>query len=129
MYKINVDYNPSSKENDLILRGIYESHKHIIGEPDKHFSIFLRDETGEVFGGASASLDTQSVYIDLLWVSDNLRGKGYGKQLIDAVEEEGRKTGCIYSMTDTWDFRKRSANALLIFVSTHLSQLCASREG
>lgn len=105
MYKIIVDHDPSIQDNKILLEGVYNSHKHIVGEPDKSFSIFLKDETGKIFGGIEASFDKESVYINLLWVEDTLRNKGYGKQLIEAAEEEGRQNGCIYSMTDTWDFQ------------------------
>lgn len=105
MYKIIVDHNPNDKDNEIIRKGVFNAHKDIVGEPDKEFSIFLKNEDGKIVGGIQAGLDKQSVYIDLLWVDEALRSHGYGKKLLDAAEQEGIKNGCIYSTTDTWDFQ------------------------
>src|SRR5579871_5862692 len=97
MYKIIVDHAPSQEDNEIIREGLYASQKHIVGEPDQYFSIFLKDENGKVCGGIQASVDTQSVYINLLWIAEKLRNQGYGKKLLDAAEQEAFNHGCIYS--------------------------------
>ena len=105
MYKIEIDYAPTQANNDVIRDGVFKSHEKIIGERDKPFSIFLRDDSEKILGGIQAYLDTQSVYIDLIWVETNLRKQGYGKKLLEAAEQEGIKNGCIFSTLDTWDFQ------------------------
>ena len=89
MYKVVIDYTPNQSDNDAVREGIFASYKNIVGERDKPFSIFLKDDSGKVFGGIQAYIDTQSVYIDILWVEENLREQGYGKKLLDAAEQEG----------------------------------------
>jgi hypothetical protein len=61
MYKIIVDYTPSDDDNAVVREGIIASNEHIIGERDKAFSIFLKNDLGKVFGGIQAFLDTESV--------------------------------------------------------------------
>lgn len=77
----------------------------IVGERDKAFSIFLKNESGEVYGGVQAFLGSESVYIDLLFVEAALQKQGYGTQLLAAVEQEALKNGCVFSLVDTWDFQ------------------------
>ncbi len=105
MYKVVVDYTPSDVDNDVVREGVIAFNETIIGERDKAFSIFFKNDEGKVFGGIQAFLGTESVYIDVLWVEENLRKQRYGTKLLDAVEQEAIKNGCIFSLVDTWDFQ------------------------
>jgi GNAT superfamily N-acetyltransferase len=105
MYKVIVDYDPRQVDKDTVSDGVFAAHAHLIGEKDKTFSVFLKNDVGQVLAGAQVSFDAESVYIDSLWVDDALRDKGYGKQLLNAVEQEAIKQGCHLSTTNTWDFQ------------------------
>ena len=105
MYKVVVDYTPSLADNDVLREGIIAFNETIIGERDKACSIFLKNDSGKVFGGIQAFLDTESIYIDVLWVEGSLRKQGFGTKLLDAAEREAIKNGCIFSILDTWDFQ------------------------
>jgi ribosomal protein S18 acetylase RimI-like enzyme len=43
--------------------------------------------------------------ISLLWVKEDLRSKGYGQHLMEAVEEEARKRGVKNAFLDTFSFQ------------------------
>lgn len=103
MYDIVVDYTPSEKDNSVVMEGILAYHESLVGERDTSFSIFLKNELGKVFGGVQAFLGSESVYIDVLWVSEPLRKQGYGTKLLETVENEACKNGCVFSLVDTWD--------------------------
>lgn len=105
MYKVVVDYAPAEADNAVVREGIIASNENILGERDKAFSIFLKNDLGKVFGGIQAFFDTESVYIDVLWVEKDLQKQGYGTKLLDAAEREASKNGCIFSLVDTWDFQ------------------------
>jgi len=105
MYKVVVDYKPSEADNAVVSEGILAFNEKILGQRDKEFSIFLKDESGKVFGGIQVFLDTESIYIDTLWVEESLQKQGYGKKLLDAAEREAKKNGSTYSTVDTWDFQ------------------------
>jgi len=105
MYKVVVDYTPSEADNAVVTEGITASIENIVGERDKAFSIFLKNDSGKVFGGIQAFLDTESVYIDVLWVEESLQKQGYGTKLLGAAEREAIENGCTFSLVDTWDFQ------------------------
>jgi GNAT superfamily N-acetyltransferase len=105
MYKIIVDYAPSEADNAVVREGIIASNEKIVGERDKTFSVFLKNDSGKVFGGIQAFLGSESIYIDVLWVERNLQKQGYGTKLLGAAEREAIKNGCIFSTVDTWDFQ------------------------
>ena len=45
------------------------------------------------------------LYVDLLWVKDELRKKGYGQRLMDLLEDEARKLGAKNAYLDTFSFQ------------------------
>ena len=105
MYKVVVDHEPTEADNAVVSEGIVAFNEKIIGERDRAFSIFLKNESGKVFGGIQAFFDSESIYIDVLWVEDTLKKQGYGTKLLEAAEQEAIKNGCVFSLVDTWDFQ------------------------
>ena len=105
-YTITVDYAPSQADNAVVQEGLILSYELLMGESrDKEFSIFIKNATGEIVGGMQAHFDTESVYIEMLWVAEQLRKQGFGKKMLDAAEQEAVKNGCKYSTLDTWSFQ------------------------
>ncbi len=45
------------------------------------------------------------LYIDLLWVKDELRGRGYGRRLLTLAENEARQRGAKNAYLDTFSFQ------------------------
>jgi GNAT superfamily N-acetyltransferase len=105
MYKVVVDYVPSQADNEVVREGLIKCYEAQFGQRDKQFSIFLKSDSGKVFGGLQAFMDTESLYIDVLWVEENLRKQGYGAKLLGAAEREAIENGCLFSQVDTWDFQ------------------------
>ncbi len=103
--KVVVDYTPSEADNAVVSEGIIASNARILGERDTPFSIFLKDDAGTVFGGVQAYLDSESVYIDTLWVEEKHQNKGYGTKLLAAVEAEATKNKRHYITVDTFHFQ------------------------
>lgn len=63
MYKVIVDYAPTQADNAVVTEGVVAFNENIVGERDKAFSVFLKNDSCKVFGGIQAFLDTESVYI------------------------------------------------------------------
>jgi len=45
------------------------------------------------------------LYVDLLWIEEELRGRGYGHRLLTRVEDEARKFGAKHAYLDTFSFQ------------------------
>lgn len=105
MYQVIVDYTPNHSDNDVVREGLIKCYEAQFGERDKQLSIFLKSDSGTVFGGIQAFMDSEAIYIDALWIEENLRKQGYGTQLLGAAEREAIQNGCIFSLVDTWDFQ------------------------
>ncbi len=70
-------------------------------------AIFLRDTAKNLVGGISAETLWGWLTIDLLWVSETLRAQGYGRILLETLEEEARARGCRFVQLRTWDFQAK----------------------
>ncbi|MFT4797264.1 MAG: GNAT superfamily N-acetyltransferase [Candidatus Azotimanducaceae bacterium] len=53
------------------------------------FGFAFRDDTGQVLAGLGGSSIWEWLLINFIWVSDELRGQGYGSKLLLAAEVEG----------------------------------------
>jgi len=73
----------------------------LLNLPDDDIAIFLRDEQGRIQGGVIGEVDWGVLYVDLLWVQDDLRGKNYGRALMHTIEQIALQQGLphVYLMT------------------------------
>ena len=65
----------------------------------------LQDSEQEIAGGILGEVYWGWLYIDLLWVKDELRGHGYGHRLLTQIEDEARKLGAQNAYLDTFSFQ------------------------
>lgn len=63
----------------------YES-SHGIDVNYKKFALILRNESGDVLGVLNAFTAFSEIYIDDMWVHSAHRGKGYGRKLLQELE-------------------------------------------
>lgn len=67
--------------------------------------IFLRDEQDRILGGLLGVFYWGWCSIEYLWVSEELRGQGYGSALLEMAEAEARKRGTTNINLDTMSFQ------------------------
>ncbi|WP_058973282.1 GNAT family N-acetyltransferase [Type-D symbiont of Plautia stali] len=70
---------------------------------NKPLAIIVRDEHGVVLGGMLGRTYLGLLFIDLVYLPPEIRGKGIGSQILKRVEDEGRERGCktavLYTIT------------------------------
>lgn len=76
--------------------------------PDDQFQpllILVRDAGGRIVAGLVGGTYWGWLYTEILWVAEDLRGKGYGQSLLAAAESEAVRRGCRSAHLDTMDFQ------------------------
>lgn len=68
-------------------------------------NFFLRDTGDEVVGGLLGGIWGGVLFIRILWVSEALRGQGFGRRLLNMAERRGMERGCRHVFLDTFDFQ------------------------
>ena len=68
-------------------------------------NLILKDHEGQIYGGVLGRFYRFALYIHVLWVSEQLRGNGYGSKLLEEIELISRSKGCKLIHLDTWNFQ------------------------
>ena len=71
----------------------------------KPLAVQIKNTQGEIMAGASGRTFGDWLMLSTLWVSDELRGKGVGSQILFAFEEAGKMRGCNKCLLDTLNFQ------------------------
>lgn len=106
-FKITREENPSSADIDLLERRLDEHIEEIFGlRTLTQTAFFVRDESGEIVGGVNGNYGPFGwLYINALWVRADLRGHGYGRQLMKLIEDEAIEHGCRNAFLNTLSFQ------------------------
>ena len=75
--------------------------------PDQGQSIcfVLKSPDQEVVGGVIGATHWDWLYIDLMWIKEELRGRGYGQHLLTLAEDAARQLGAKNAYLDTFSFQ------------------------
>lgn len=65
----------------------------------------LQGPDEEIAGGVIGVVYWDWCSVELMWVREDLRGRGYGQRLLARVEAEARKRGARHAHLDTFSFQ------------------------
>jgi len=106
--QLTITANPSAQDLDEVKAGLINFNAQYINIDEiKPIALFFTDDNGKKLAGLTGSTAGNWLRIDMLWVSETLRGQGVGSQLIQAAEQEARARGCRYAQVDTASFQAR----------------------
>ena len=71
----------------------------------KLLGILLKDHRGQTIGGLWGRSAYEWLFVELLFVPEELRGQGFGTSLIRKAEEIARGRNCTGVWLDTFDFQ------------------------
>lgn len=90
----------------IIGQGITDFNTQQAGDDQaKNICFVLKDHEGEVVGGVIGTTYWEWLSIELMWLREDLRGQGYGHQLLALAEDEGRRRGATHAHLDTFSFQ------------------------
>ena len=116
---ITIDSSPQDRDINVIYQGL--SSYHATSFPDaqeQSLACYLRDEQGHIVGGVTGSLLYTSFYIKFLWLPETLRGLGYGRQLMTALEKAIMKQGVTHIFVDTFSNQAPNFYLKLDYIET-----------
>lgn len=110
LYKIK---ESTKDEEDLVWKGIIQYNSAVIHLKQIASEIpvnrVLKDKDGNVIGGINCILFYcwNTLYIDMLWISENHRKSGHGSKLLNEVERIAREEKCTLIHLETMDFQAK----------------------
>ena len=105
-YKIVNLEKPDETAWSLIGGGLHQFNIQQAG--DDHgkplcFVLYAPDQ--ELVGGIIGETHWEWLYVNLMFLREDLRGRGYGQRLLRLAEEEARKRGAKNAYLDTFSFQ------------------------
>lgn len=105
-YQIAYVDKPEESVWGIIGRGVGSYNEQQAGENKfQRLCFALHAPDQEIVGGVLGELYWDWLYIDLLWVKDDLRGRGFGRRLMTIAENEARQHGAKNVYLDTFSFQ------------------------
>lgn len=95
--------------HEVIRHGVYRFNEPHAGPANRqHLSVTIRDpDTGAAIGGFWGETGRGWMVTEWLFVPEQLRGSGLGRQVMQAAEEEALRRGCIGARVETYSFQAR----------------------
>lgn len=82
-------------------------YRHVRTDPPQPLDLFLRAESGEIVGGLVADTYWNWLVVEDFWLHTDLRGRGYGRQLLALAEATAQARGCHHAQLTTYSFQAR----------------------
>jgi len=105
-YRLVLEYPPSDEDVQVVQSGL---NAHNLAQPGiggmQSLAAFIRSAGGQIVGGVSGRTWGEVLDIRQVWVHDDVRGMGYGRQLMQLIEAEAVKCGCRVAVLDTYSFQ------------------------
>ena len=103
--KLRLENTDSKKTQELgnLIRAYNQSKRET--SKSEPLNIYVEDEQGNLLAGLVAETFGYWLEIEYLYVSEDLRGKGIGSEILNRAEQEARERKCKYSFVNTFQFQ------------------------
>ena len=107
-YSLTVEETPRGEDVSVLSQGLTtHALPYTQGPGFQPLGVFLRAANGTIVGGVWGQVNWNWVHIGLVWVAEALRGTGYGRQLIAAMEHAAKERDCSAAHLDTFSYQAR----------------------
>ena len=111
--KIELTTSPSAEDAKTISQGLVnfnlETIKGLEAQSSEiNFSVFARDDNGNITGGLRATCFWNTLHIELLWVSDEARRMGTGSTLLEKAELFAIEQGVELALLESTSWQAKS---------------------
>lgn len=105
-YHIVFVEDPEQSARGIIGRGVRDFNEQHAGDNRfQRLCFVLTAPDQAIVGGVIGEVYWEWLHVDLLWVRDELRGRGYGHRLLTLLEQEARQRGARHAYLDTFSFQ------------------------
>jgi len=110
--RIEIELAPSQSDKDALSHGIMGFNDEAIDdlEPvdvEQRFHVMARDIAGVLQGGIRATCYWNTLHLELLWLSEDARGSGVGRKLIDQAEAFAVENNCENAFVETTSWQAK----------------------
>ena len=104
--RLSIEKNPSWEDRDAIDNGLGAYNAAFLRDNSyDYFGILVRSDAGATRAGLIGHIYAGWLFVNLLWVHDDLRRGGIGGGLLAEAERRGATLGCHSVWLDTFSFQ------------------------
>jgi GNAT superfamily N-acetyltransferase len=104
-FELIVEDDPDPDHDRQLRDGLNRFNAARVGaDVRRPLGVFCR-QRDRIVGGVVGYTQWQWLFVSHLWVDDVIRRQGSGRQLMRAIEDEGRRRGCRCAWLDTFSFQ------------------------
>jgi ribosomal protein S18 acetylase RimI-like enzyme len=104
-----ITFECSNEDVEFLWKGIVEYNTTVgplLNYPKyEPYRIVVRDEHNTIKAGILTKIYLKSMYVELLWVSPEMRKERFGTKLLTMAEEYAQKNDCTFIALDTFSFQ------------------------
>lgn len=105
-YSITLEAEMKASDVNVIMQGLLSFNSlHTDGATPQYLVVTVRDDNKEVVGGLVGATYLGWLHVHALWLPEELRGLGYGADLLAAAEAEAVRRGCANAFLETLSFQ------------------------
>jgi ribosomal protein S18 acetylase RimI-like enzyme len=108
-YRFEYQQEPIQEDEQILFEGINDEA--VLKKKMNRitsFGIFIKDAYGTVLGGLNGVTYYGCLYVDMLWLKEELRHQGLGKKLMVEAEKIGYERRCSFATVNTMDWEALS---------------------
>jgi GNAT superfamily N-acetyltransferase len=99
---LEFDPAPAPETRATLAREINDFNSRAFPYAPVRFAFLSRDAAGALQAGVMGALSWTWMFVEAVWVSEALRGRGVGRALMAAAERHAREAGCHSVWLDTF---------------------------
>jgi GNAT superfamily N-acetyltransferase len=105
-YRVALEEQPAAEDSEIVRKGLDSFNEAHVGTTHwEPLAVFIRDEHTTIRGGLLGGTYWGWLYVETFWLAQELRGYGYGSQLLALAEAKAIERGCRYAHLDTMSFQ------------------------
>ena len=105
-YTCEIEDPPGDATVEATANGLRAHDVEMAGEiPYESVGVVGRSEDGKTVGGLTGTIGGGWMYVHMMWVSPECRGRGLGSALLAAAEQETVRRGCPRVFLNTLSFQ------------------------
>ncbi len=105
-YRLTSERHAEESELDVLHLGLDDYNRGFLGDTGYFpITLFVRSKSGTVRAGLDGAIYARWLFVRLLWVHADLRGRGIGRELLGRAERQAAERGCHSAYLETFSFQ------------------------
>ena len=109
---IRIELEPGEEVAKALSQGIVDFNRASVidlepNEAEIRFHVVASGEDGEIIGGLRGACYWNTLHIELLWLAEEARGTGVGKEVMRAAEAFAIESGCEKALVETTSWQAK----------------------